>query len=88
MKCHKCVNLIRDYSATETDKTFLYKCLKKNKWSISTKMLVEEDLKYGHYEMKYGLGEMKPYYCKGDYIWLDENGNITSKSRQMVNDDE
>lgn len=26
MKCHKCANLIKDYSATETDKTFLYKC--------------------------------------------------------------
>lgn len=32
-------------------------------------------------DLKYGLGEMKPYYCKGDYIRLDENGNITSKSR-------
>ena len=39
MKCHKCVNLIKDYSVTETDKTFLYKCLKKNKCSINTKML-------------------------------------------------
>lgn len=70
MKCHKCVNLIKDYSATETDKTFLYKCLKKNKWSISIKVL------------RYGLGETKPYYCKGDYIWLDEDGNITSKNQQ------
>lgn len=75
MKCHKCANLIKDYNATETDKTFLYKCLKKNKWSISTKVLVGKDLRYG-------LGEMKPYYCKGDYIWLDEDGNITSKNQQ------
>lgn len=75
MKCHKCVNLIKDYNATETDKTFLYKCLKKNKWSISTKVLVGKDLRYG-------LGETKPYYCKGDYIWLDEDGNITSKNQQ------
>lgn len=74
MKCHKCVNLIKDYNATETDKTFLYKCLKKNKWSISTKVLQNE--------LRYGLGEIKPYYCKGDYIWLDEDGNITSKSQQ------
>lgn len=75
MKCHKCANLIKDYSATETDKTFLYKCLKKNKWSISTKVLQDEF-------KRYGLGETKPYYCKGDYIWLDENGNITSKNQQ------
>lgn len=50
MKCHKCANLIKDYSATETDKTFLYKCLKKNKWSVSTKVLQNEfrkDLRYG-----------------------------------------
>lgn len=33
-------------------------------------------------DLKCGLGEMKPYYCKGDYIWSDENGNIISKSRQ------
>lgn len=33
-------------------------------------------------DLKCGLGETKPYYCKGDYIWLDRNGNITSKSRQ------
>ena len=33
-------------------------------------------------DLKCGLGETKPYYCKGDYIWSDENGNITSKSRQ------
>lgn len=73
MKCHKCVNLIKDYNATETNKTFLYKCLKKNKWSISTKVLQNE---FG----RYGLGETKLYYCKGDYIWLDEDGNITSKN--------
>lgn len=50
MKCHKCAKLIKDYSATETDKTFLYKCLKKNKWSVSTKVLQNEfrkDLRYG-----------------------------------------
>lgn len=50
MKCHKCVNLIKDYSVTETDKTFLYKCLKKNKWSVNTKVLqneFEKDLRYG-----------------------------------------
>ena len=28
------------------------------------------------------LGRIKPYYCKGDYIWLDEDGNITSYSRE------
>ena len=33
-------------------------------------------------DLKCGLGETKPYYCKGNYIWSDENGNITSKSRQ------
>ena len=33
-------------------------------------------------DLKCGLGETKPYYCKGDYIWSDENVNITSKSRQ------
>ena len=32
-------------------------------------------------DLKYGLGEMKPYYCKGDYILLDKNGNITSMRR-------
>lgn len=37
---------------------------------------------------KYGLGETKSYYCKGDYIWLDENRNITSKSRQDGDNDE
>lgn len=81
MKCHKCVNLIKDYNATETDKTFLYKCLNKNKWSISTKVLQNE---FGGVkkDLRYGLGETKPYYCKGDYIWLDENGNITSKNQQ------
>lgn len=50
MKCHKCANLIKDYSVIETDKTFLYKCLKKNKWSVSTKVLqneFEKDLRYG-----------------------------------------
>ena len=50
MKCHKCVNLIKDYSVTETDKTFLYKCLEKNKWSVNTKVLqneFEKDLRYG-----------------------------------------
>lgn len=70
MKCHKCTNLVKDYNATKTDKTFLYECLKKNRWSVNTK------------DLKNGLGETKPYYCKGDYIWLDKNGNITSKSRQ------
>lgn len=70
MKCHKCTNLVKDYNATKTDKTFLYECLKKNRWSVNTK------------DLKNGLGETKPYYCKGDYIWLDRNGNITSKSRQ------
>lgn len=81
MKCHKCANLIKDYNATETDKTFLYKCLKKNKWSINTKVLQNE---FGGVkkDLRYGLGEMKPYYCKGDYIWLDEDGNITSKNQQ------
>lgn len=33
-------------------------------------------------DLKCGLGETKPYYCKGDYIWLDRNGNINSKNRQ------
>ena len=37
--------------------------------------------------VKNGLGEMKPYYCKGDYIWSDGNGNITSKSRQEFEKD-
>lgn len=73
MKCHKCANLIKDYSATETDKTFIYKCLKKNECSVSTKVLKN---------LRYGLGETKLYYCKGDYIWLDEDGNITSKNQQ------
>ena len=70
MKCHKCTNLVKDYNATKTDKTFLYECLKKNRWSVNSK------------DLKNGLGEMKPYYCKGDYIWSDGNGNISSKSRQ------
>lgn len=30
----------------------------------------------------HGLGEIKPHYCKGNYIWLDEDGNITSKCRE------
>lgn len=33
-------------------------------------------------DLRCGLGEMKSYYCKGDYIWLNENRNVTSKSRQ------
>lgn len=49
MKCHKCVNLIKN--------------------------------------LKCGLGETKPYYCKGDYIWSDGNGNISSKSRQEFEKD-
>ena len=75
------IYLIKDCNATETDKTFLYKCLKKNKRSINTKVLPNE---YNGVkkDLRYGLGEMKSYYCKGDYIWLDENGNITSKNRQ------
>lgn len=76
MKCHKCTNLVKDYNATKTDKTFLYECLKKNRWSVNTK------------DLKNGLGETKPYYCKGDYIWSDGNGNITSKSRQEFKNDD
>ena len=37
--------------------------------------------------LKNGLGETKLYYCKGDYIWLDGNGNISSKSRQEFEKD-
>ena len=37
--------------------------------------------------MKNGLGETKPYYCKGDYIWLNENGSISSKNRQEFEKD-
>lgn len=29
-----------------------------------------------------GLGRMKPYYCRGDYIWIGEDGEITCKSRE------
>ena len=29
------------------------------------------------------LGEMKPFYCKGTYIYVDKNGNITSKVRKL-----
>ena len=37
--------------------------------------------------MKNGLGETKHYYCKGDYIWLDGNGNISSENRQEFGDE-
>lgn len=37
--------------------------------------------------MKNGLGETKPYYCKGDYIWLDGNENISSENRQEFEKD-
>lgn len=33
------------------------------------------------------LGEMKHYYCKGNYIWLDENGDITSHCREEYKKD-
>ncbi len=29
-----------------------------------------------------GLGEPKGYYCGPDPIWLDEDGNITSRCRE------
>lgn len=28
------------------------------------------------------LGKIKHYYCKAEYIWLDENGDITSHCRE------
>ena len=37
--------------------------------------------------MENGLGETKPYYCKGDYIWLNGNGNISSENRQEFGDE-
>lgn len=33
------------------------------------------------------LGKIKPYYCKAEYIWLDENGDITSHSREEYKKD-
>lgn len=29
------------------------------------------------------LGEMKPFYCKGTYIYVDKDGNITSGARKL-----
>lgn len=29
-----------------------------------------------------GLGKPKGYYCKGDYIWLNDEGEITSNNRR------
>ena len=29
------------------------------------------------------LSEMKPFYCKGTYIYVDKDGNITSEARKL-----
>lgn len=33
------------------------------------------------------LGKIKHYYCKAEYIWLDENGDITSHCREEYKKD-